>query len=444
MTQHVSIPETNKTRVAIIGGGFAGLELAKKLSAADVQIVLIDKHNYHTFQPLLYQVATAALETESIVYPFRKMFEQQDNIFFRLAEVKSIDTTTQVIHTTIGLFTYNYVVIATGATTNFYGNDQIMNKAISIKTIDDAQTLRNTILFNFEKALQTDDHEQLNSLMDYVIVGGGPTGVEIAGALSELKKHVFPKDYKELDFVNMDIHLVQSGHELLKGMSEKASREALSRLERFGVKIWLNSRVKSYDGHAILLDTGERLHSHTLIWAAGVTGALIEGLTKATIVSGNRLVVDEFNRVAGYDNIFAIGDIAAMISDDLKQGHPMMAQPAMQQGRALAANFPKLLQGRKLKPFRFKDQGAMATIGRNSAVADLKIFGKEFRSKGLTAWVIWMFVHLISIIGFRNRLIVLINWIFSYFSYDKGMRLILGDKKENLPVKSVAAKAVIN
>jgi NADH dehydrogenase len=444
MTQHVSIPESKKPRVVIIGGGFAGLELAKKLNKAEMQVVLIDKNNYHTFQPLLYQVATAALETESIVYPFRKMFENQDNIFFRLAEVQSIDAEAQMIHTSIGLFSYNYVVIATGANTNFYGNEQIMKKAISIKTIDDAQTLRNTILYNFEKALQTDDSEQLNSLMDYVIVGGGPTGVEIAGALSELKSHVFPKDYKELDFVNMDIHLVQSGHELLKGMSAKASREALHKLERFGVKVWLNSKVKYYDGHTILLDTGERLHSHTLIWAAGVTGSLVEGLTKATIVSGNRVKVDEFNRVVGYNNIFAIGDIAAMITPDNPQGHPMMAQPAMQQGRALARNFPCLLKGSTMKPFQYHDKGAMATIGRNSAVADVKIFGKEWRSKGLLAWLIWMFVHLMSIIGFRNRLIVLINWVFSYFSYDKGMRLIIGEKKENLPTERVAEKAVIN
>jgi NADH dehydrogenase len=444
MAQHVSIPDTDKPRIVIIGGGFSGLTLARKLSKAMVQVVLIDKNNYHTFQPLLYQVATAALETESIVYPFRKMFEDQENVFFRLAEVQSIDTNAKIIHTSIGLFSYNYVVIATGATTNFYGNEQIMKKAISIKTIEDAQTLRNTILFNFEKALQTDDHEQLNSLMDYVIVGGGPTGVEIAGALSELKKHVFPKDYRELDFVNMDIHLVQSGHELLKGMSEKASREALHRLEKFGVKVWLNSKVKYYDGHTILLDTGERLHSHTLIWAAGVTGSLIEGLTKSTILGGNRLAVDEYNRVLGYENVFATGDVASMQSKETPGGHPMMAQPAMQQGNLLARNIASLLQGKPLRPFRYNDQGAMATIGRNSAVADLRIFGKEFRYKGLPAWLIWMFIHLISIIGFRNRLIVFINWVFSYFSYDKGMRLIIGDKKENLPVKSVAEKAVVN
>ncbi|HYG04031.1 MAG TPA: NAD(P)/FAD-dependent oxidoreductase [Chryseosolibacter sp.] len=444
MTDHVIIPESKDPRVVIIGGGFAGLELAKSLCSASVQVVLIDKNNYHTFQPLLYQVATAAIEAESIVYPFRKMFEDYDNVYFRLAEVESVDTEKQIVFTSIGLFTYDYLVIATGATTNFYGNDKIQSKAISIKSIEDAQSLRNTILYNFEKALQTDDHEQLNSLMDYVIVGGGPTGVEIAGALSELKKHVFPKDYKELDFVNMDIHLIQSGSELLKGMSAKASKEALHVLEKQGVKIWLNARVKFYDGHAVLLDTGERLHTHTLIWAAGVTGALIDGFKVESMFAGNRLKVNEYSQVAGYDNIFAIGDIAAMVTKEYPFGHPQMAQPAMQQGKLLAKNFRCLLQSKKPAPFRYRDQGSMATIGRNSAVADLKIFGRKISKTGFIAWLIWTFIHLISIIGFRNRLIVLIHWMFSYFSYDKGMRLIIGPKKENLPMEKVAEKAVVN
>ncbi|MBT1703679.1 NAD(P)/FAD-dependent oxidoreductase [Chryseosolibacter indicus] len=444
MTEHAIIPETGKPRVVIVGGGFAGLELAKKLCSAAVQVVLIDKQNFHTFQPLLYQVATAALEAESIVYPFRKMFDEQDNFYFRLAEVQSVDTLQQVVFTSIGLFRYDYLIIATGATTNFYGNDKIKEKAISIKTIEDALSLRNTILYNFEKALQTDDQEQLNSLMDYVIVGGGPTGVEIAGALSELKKHVFPKDYKELDFVNMDIHLVQSGQELLKGMSQKASAEALHSLEKYGVKVWLNSKVKYYDGRTVLLDTGERLHSHTLIWAAGVTGSLIDGLNKECVVSGNRIKVDEYNRVVGYENVFAVGDIAAMITPEHPHGHPMMAQPAMQQGKLLAKNLKNHLKGKKMSPFKYRDQGSMATIGRNRAVADLKVFGKELRYTGLIAWLIWMVIHLLSIIGFRNKTIVLLNWMFSYFSYDKGMRLIIGEKRENLSTESVAEKAVVN
>lgn len=433
----------NKKRIVIAGGGFAGLELAQTLCGADVQVVLIDKQNFHTFQPLLYQVATAGLDTSSIIYPFRKIFDDQENFYFRMAEVQSVDTEKKVVETSIGLIQYDYLVIALGATTNFYGNLEIEKKAIAIKTIDDARSLRNTILSNFEKALQINDDVQLNSLMDFVIVGGGPTGVEVAGALSELRKHVFPKDYKELDFVKMDIHLVQSGSQLLKGMSDEASRKALEFLQRFNVKVWLNCRVKSYDGFNVVLDTGEVLCTRTLIWAAGVTCLPLNGIRKESLLRGNRLRVDEYNRVDGYDDIFAIGDIAAMITPEYPEGHPMMAQPAMQQGKRLARNMQNMLKGKAMKPFVYNDKGSMATIGRNHAVADVKIFKKEYKTQGLIAWFIWMFIHLISIIGFRNRLLVVIDWMWSYFSYDTGIRLIIGRRKENEPVEKVTPKAVV-
>ncbi len=440
--KNARIAETGQPRIVIIGGGFAGLELVKALRGADLQVVLIDKQNFHTFQPLLYQVGTAAVEADSIIYPFRKIFDEQQNFYFRLAEVQSVDTNQQLVETSIGLLRYDYLVMATGATTNFYGDEQIQKTAISIKNIQDALALRNTILSNFEKALQIDDEEQLNSLMDYVIVGGGPTGVELAGALSELRKHVFPKDYKELDFIKMDIHVIQSGDLLLKGMSAEASQKAREYLENFGVKIWFNRRVKAYDGYTVTLDTGEKLITRTLIWAAGVTGAPVPGLRPESLLKGNRLQVNEYNQVSGYQNIFAIGDIAAMVNAAHPEGHPMLAQPALQQGELLGKNLRQLIAGQPLKPFHYRDQGAMATIGRNHAVADLKLFSRLFKLQGFLAWAIWAFIHLISIIGFRNRLFVLVNWLGSYFTYDKGIRLIVGKAKENIPVEAVTEKTV--
>jgi NADH:ubiquinone reductase (H+-translocating) len=443
MLEQTRIAKSDKQRIVIIGGGFAGLELAKTLCESDFQVVVLDKQNFHTFQPLLYQVATAGVEAPSIVYPFRKIFDEYDNVYFRMAEVQRVDPEEGIIETSIGFLNYDYLVIATGSETNFYGNEEMKKKAIAIKGLDDAISLRNTILTNFEKALQINDEKQLNSLMDFVIVGGGPTGVEIAGALSELKKHVFPKDYKELDFVNMDIHLIQSGGQLLKGMSEEASKKALEFLHDRGVKVWLNCKVKSYDGFTVVLDTGEILCSRTLIWAAGVIGSPIEGLREECMLPGRRYKVDEYNRVDGYRNIFAIGDIATMVTNDFPQGHPQMAQPAIQQGKNLAKNLNNLKAGKKLKPFVYNDKGSMATIGRNQAVADLKIFNKVYKTQGLFAWFIWMFIHLMSIIGFRNRLVVLINWMWSYFSYDTGIRLIIGKKKENVPVEQVTEKATV-
>ncbi|WP_295122855.1 NAD(P)/FAD-dependent oxidoreductase [uncultured Chitinophaga sp.] len=437
------IAQTDKKRVVIIGGGFAGLELAKTLEKTDLQIVLIDKHNYHTFQPLLYQVATAGLEASSIIHPYRRIMQDQENFFFRMAEAQSVDTETQTLETSIGFIRYDYLVIATGATANFYGNKELQEKAISLKSIEDALLLRNTIISNFEKALQVNDEEQLNSLMDFVIVGGGPTGVEIAGALSELRKHVFPKGFRELDFVNMDIHLIQSGPDLLKGMSPVASRKAKQYLDEFGVTVWLNRRVKSFDGYKVTLDNGEQLCSRILIWAAGVTGAPVKGIKDECMVSGNRYKVDQFNRVVCYDNIFAIGDIAAMISPEYPDGCPMLAQPAIQQGRNLGNNIIRYQAGKKPKPFKYNDRGSMATIGRNKAVADLKIFNREIRTQGFRAWLIWMFIHLISIIGFRNRLVVLINWVWKYLRYDAGIGVIIGERKENKPVEESVEKARI-
>lgn len=430
MAKLTGIPDIGKPRVAIVGGGFGGLKLAESLSSADVQVVLIDKNNYHTFQPLLYQVATSGLNGASIVYPFRKFFEKQENFFFRLTEVLSVDTKQQHLNTTIGTIAYDYLVIATGAETNFFGNELMQKNAIALKSINDAVMLRNTILCNLENALQAGDEEQLNLLMDFVIVGGGPTGVELAGALSELRKHVFPKDYKELNIKQMDINLIQSGDQLLKGMSAEASAKSLQFLENYGVKVWLNSRVKSYDGKTVTLASGEELKAQTLIWTAGVIGSPIKGLREESVLKGNRILVNDYNLVKGHDNIFAIGDVACMVTAEYPDGHPMVAQPAIQQGKLLAKNLVRILKGEAPQAFNYHDQGSMATIGRNHAVADLKMFNREFKTQGFLAWLIWMFIHLISIISFKNRLIVLLNWLSGYFSYDKGVRLILGRKKE--------------
>ena len=432
MFKETRIEDVGKRRVVIVGGGFAGIELAKALHNVDVQVVLLDKDNFHTFQPLLYQVATAGLEAPSIAQPFREIFEEQKNFYFRMAEVLSVDTDKSVIETSIGFIQYDFLVIATGATTNFYGNKEIQQHAIPLKRLDHAVLLRNTVLNNFEKALQIEDEEDLNSLMDFVVVGGGPTGVEVAGALSELRKHVFPNDYKELDFMKMDIHLIEGSPRLLNGMSDEAGQKALKFLEDFGVKVLLNRQVQSYDGYTVTMDNGEKLITRTLIWAAGVTGSPINGIRHESILRGNRLKVDQYNRVDGYDNIFAIGDIAAMVTPDNPRGHAMMAQPAMQQGRLLGKNIDNMLKGKPLEPFKYNDKGSMATIGRNHAVADIKMFSKEYKTQGVFAWFVWMFVHLLSIIGFRNKLVVLLNWTWSYFSFDKGVRLILGSKKENI------------
>jgi NADH dehydrogenase len=423
------IADLGKPRIIIIGGGFGGLEVAKALKGLKAQVVLFDRYNHHTFQPLLYQVATSGLETSSIVFPFRKRFANYTDFYFRLGEVNHIKPEEKCIETSIGSIKYDYLVIATGAATNFYGMTEVEQNAMPMKTITDSIKLRNRILRNMEVALLTDDQEVMNSLMDFVIVGGGPTGVELAGALSELKRNVFPKDYKELDMSHMDIHLVDSGPRLLNAMSRQASEKALEYLQSMGVKVHLNCAVKSYDGYEVLFNTGEKLISRTLIWAAGVKGNPINGLQPESITRGNRLSVDEFNRVKGYDSIFAIGDVALMDGDpNFQKGHPQMAQPAMQQGRLLASNIKNLIDKKPLKPFRYHDKGSMATVGRNKAVADLK----AFKFQGVFAWYVWMFIHLISIIGFKNKMLTLFTWIWNYFSYDRSNRLIISRPKEDI------------
>lgn len=439
ITTRTRIADLGKPRIIVIGGGFGGLEVIKGLQGVKAQVVLFDKFNHHTFQPLLYQVATSGLETNSIVAPFRKLFGNQSDFYFRLGEVKNIKPEENYIETSIGGVKYDYLVIATGAVTNFYGMSEVEKNSSSMKNIVDATKLRNKIIRQLEYALLTEDQEVMNSLMDFVIVGGGPTGVELSGALTELKKNVFPKDYKELDMRQMDIHLIEASPRLLNGMSTQAGDKAFEFLTEMGVKVHLNAAVKSYDGYEVVLSTGEKLISKSLIWAAGVKGNPIEGINPELITRGNRLQVDEFNRVKGYENIFAIGDVALM-EGDIKspKGHPMMAPPAQQQGRLLAKNLTNLINKKPLKPFRYFDKGSMATVGRHKAVVDMK----GIRFQGFFAWYVWMFVHLMSIVGFRNKVFTFFSWMWNYFSYDRSNRLIIGRNEEKLSQEELSKQSV--
>ncbi len=425
----MNIPQSSFPRIIIIGGGFGGIALAKKLSKKEAQVVLLDKHNYHNFQPLLYQVSTGGLEPDSIAYPIRKVLQGYPNFYFRLANVLEIDTQGKRVLTNIGDIRYDYLVVATGSETNYFGNMGIQNKGMAMKTIPQSLNLRSLILENFEQALLTDDLHERDALMNFVIVGGGPTGVELAGALAEIKKGILPKDYPDLDTRRAQINLVQSGDRLLPAMSEVASRKAERFLEGLGVNVWKNIRVADYDGKCVTTNTDTVFETATLVWAAGVQAVGIKGLdAKEILARGNRLKVNHFHQVEGFEEIFAIGDVAQMQSDDFPEGHPMMAQPAIQQGRSLGENMVRLIDGKPMKPFVYRDKGSMATVGRNKAVVDLP----KFKFQGVFAWFVWMFVHLYFLIGFRNRVVVFINWVYNYIRFDREARLIIRPfKKQN-------------
>ena len=416
----MNIPDSKKPRVVIIGGGFAGLSLAKKLKNKNFQVVLLDKHNYHNFQPLMYQVATGGLEEGSIAYPIRKIFQDHKETFFRMTEVLSIDTVNKKVHGDIGTIYYDYLVIATGSTNNFFGSKEIEENSMVMKTIPEALNIRSLIIQNLELALQTNDIEERKLLMNYVIVGAGPTGVELAGALAEMKKAVLPKDYPDLDFSLMQIHLVQGADRVLDAMSKKSSKAAEKFLKELGVKIYLDERVTNYDGYKISTADGTEILSKAVIWSAGVKGAPVPGVENA-VDRATRIRVNEYNQVEGFDDVFAIGDVAAMYGDKYKFGHPMMAQPGMQQGELLAENLERLQKKQSLKKFVYNDKGSMATIGRNKAVVDLP----KFHFNGIFAWFVWMFVHLMSLIGFKNKALVFWSWVYNYFVFDRESRVLI-------------------
>ncbi len=417
----VNIPETKQPRVVIIGAGFAGLKLARKLYKQDFQIVLIDRNNYHQFQPLFYQVATAGLEPSSISFPLRKVFQKVKNVFIRIAEVEKIDVDKKHIETSLGTVRYNYLVIATGATTNFFGMDSFEKNSIPMKSVPEALYLRNTLLENFEKAVTLRDEQEKRRLLNIVVVGGGPTGVEVCGALAEMRKFVLPKDYPELDFNHMSITLVEANQQLLHGMSREAGEKAFRYLSKLGVDVKLEHKVTHYDGREVGLEDRGNFETSTLIWAAGVKGQMPGGLNPGCVVRGNRLRVNRFNRIDGFTNIYAIGDIAYMETEKYPHGHPQVAQVALQMADNLALNLFRIEQKQELNPFVYSDKGSMATVGRNRAVVDLPYL----KFAGFPAWLVWMFVHLMSIVGVKNRLVIFINWLWNYMTYDQSLRLIL-------------------
>lgn len=420
-----NIPQTEQKRVVIIGAGFAGLNLARKLARQkkQYQVVLIDKNNYHQFQPLFYQVAMAGLEPSSIVFPLRKMFQRNKNVFVRVTQVQSVNPETQVITTEIGELSYDYLVIAIGADTNWYGNEQVRANAIPMKSVSEALFLRNAIFEDYERAVTAENPERRQRYLDIVIVGGGPTGVEVAGALAEMKHLIIPKDYHDLDRDEINIHLVHGNERVLNTMSPEASAASERFLRELGVNLHLDQVVKTYDGETVTMDNGTTMKADKVIWAAGIVGNKINGLPADAISRGNRIIVNEFNQVKGLNNVFALGDIALQTNEaPFPAGHPQVAQVAIQQAELLADNLQKIIESKAtLVPFKYKDLGSMATIGRHRAVVDLPFW----KFQGAFAWFTWLFVHLFALIGSKNKVFVFLNWVWNYFSYDQSLRLVI-------------------
>jgi NADH:ubiquinone reductase (H+-translocating) len=423
----LNIPDPGYKRVVIVGGGFGGLTLAQKLANTPYQVILIDRNNYHQFQPLFYQVAMAGLEPSSIVFPFRKVFQKANNIFFRVAEMQEVFPSEKYIMTDKGRMKYDYLVISVGAETNYYGNEKVMNNAIPMKSVSEALYLRNAVLEDYEKALLTNDEAERQALMDIVVVGGGPTGVEVAGALAEMKKEIMPKEYKELNYKDIDIHLIHGGEILLKGMSEQAGKSAERYLREMDIKIKLDVNVTDYDGETVTMNDGTTLRSRKVIWAAGIVGSPVKGLPNEAFVRGKRLKVNRLNYIDGLSDIFALGDIAYMEEEKFPSGHPQVAQVAIQMGKNIAHNLIALSKNKPTKEFRYSDLGSMATVGRHKAVVDLPFW----RFQGFFAWFVWLFIHLFAIIGLKNKLFIFINWVWSYVTYDQALRLIIRPRVKN-------------
>ena len=427
-------------KVVIVGAGFGGLRLARKLNnKTGFEVILIDKVNYHQFQPLLYQVATAGLDASNISFPLRKVFQKSKNVRIRMAEVKEIIPSEHKVITSNEEIDYDVLVLATGTKTNFFGNQQLSENTFPMKSTVEALQLRHRLIRNFEEALLIKNPDELQRLMNIVVVGGGPTGTELSGALAEMKHYVLPKDYPELDFSQMNIYLLEGGPKTLGAMSQRSSEDSYKYLSRLGVKVMTSTIVNNFDGNNVQLKDGSSIPAKTVIWAAGVTGALPPGLDKTLMVRGNRLMVDRYSRLKGSTNIYVIGDLAYMETPKYPKGHPQLAATAIQQGTALAKNLKRLLQeDTRFEEFEYHDKGTMATVGRNLAVFDLP--RPKLHFGGFIAWFIWMSLHLFLILGVKNRFFVFCNWIYNYFTYDQSLRLIFPEfyktKEKNLTPSS--------
>ncbi len=413
-----------KKQIVIVGGGFAGISFLKEIDTKLFDVILIDKLNHHQFQPLFYQVATSQLEPSSISFPFRYIFRNNKEIRIRLANVNNVDVSTNKIHTSIGEFKYDYLILAMGCSTNFFGNDEISKNAYTLKSTYDAITIRNQVLQNFEDIIN-DSENKKEELLNIVIVGAGPTGVELAGSFAEIKENILPRDFHRIDFSRLKIYLIEGSKNTLNSMSEKSQSDSRRYLKKLGVEVFTETTVKSYDGEALATDTGKIIKTKFVIWAAGIIANPIEGIPKEAIRRGNRLKVDRVNKLDNSENIFVLGDMAYMETPNYPTGHPQLANVAINQGKNLAQNLKRIELAKPLKEYEYKDLGTMATIGRNKSVVDLPFV----HLKGFFAWLIWMFLHLMLILSVRNKLIVFINWTWAYITKNTALRIIIKDNK---------------